>query len=214
MQTQTPAPGAPSAQPPAIQTPTPPALPSVAPPALAQTPGEALQSLIGQLTGLEVQRNFLIDKLRGTPQPGQPVLRAQLAQLDAQIATVRAQITAEATALRTFQGRPGLAPPPHFPRTPGMSDNDLALSIVFVLAVLMPLSIGITRFMWRRASKAPASPSPSQDHMLPPRLERLEQAVDAIAIEVERISEGQRFAYKLLSDKVTGTASLPSTPPA
>ena len=33
------------------------------------------------------------------------------------------------------------------------------------------------------------------------RLERIEQAVDAIAIEVERISEGQRFTTKLLSDR-------------
>lgn len=33
------------------------------------------------------------------------------------------------------------------------------------------------------------------------RLERIEQAVDAIAIETERISEGQRFTTKLLSDK-------------
>jgi len=34
------------------------------------------------------------------------------------------------------------------------------------------------------------------------RLERIEQAVDAIAIEVERISEGQRFTTKLLSERV------------
>ena len=33
------------------------------------------------------------------------------------------------------------------------------------------------------------------------RLERIEHAVDAIAIEVERISEGQRFTTRLLSDR-------------
>lgn len=33
------------------------------------------------------------------------------------------------------------------------------------------------------------------------RFERLEQAVDAIAVEVERISEAQRFSAKLLSEK-------------
>jgi hypothetical protein len=32
------------------------------------------------------------------------------------------------------------------------------------------------------------------------RLNRIEQAVDAIAVEVERISEGQRFTTKLLAD--------------
>ena len=33
------------------------------------------------------------------------------------------------------------------------------------------------------------------------RLARLEQAVDATALEVERISEGQRFTTKLLSER-------------
>ena len=32
------------------------------------------------------------------------------------------------------------------------------------------------------------------------RLDRIEQAVDAIAVEVERLSEGQRFATRLLSE--------------
>jgi hypothetical protein len=33
------------------------------------------------------------------------------------------------------------------------------------------------------------------------RLARIEHALDAIALEVERISEGQRFTTKLLSDR-------------
>ena len=32
------------------------------------------------------------------------------------------------------------------------------------------------------------------------RLERMEQALDSVALEVERISEGQRFTTKLLSE--------------
>lgn len=44
----------------------------------------------------------------------------------------------------------------------------------------------------------------SQTTMIPAevtaRLERIEQAVEAVAIEVERISEGQRFTTKLLSE--------------
>ena len=34
------------------------------------------------------------------------------------------------------------------------------------------------------------------------RFARLEQAVEAIALEVERISEGQRFTTKLLADRM------------
>ncbi len=36
------------------------------------------------------------------------------------------------------------------------------------------------------------------------RLERIEQAMDAIAIEVERVSEGQRFVTRLLSERGGG----------
>ncbi|HEX6574248.1 MAG TPA: hypothetical protein VF042_04690, partial [Gemmatimonadaceae bacterium] len=41
------------------------------------------------------------------------------------------------------------------------------------------------------------------------RLERLEQGVDAIAIEIERITEGQRFVTKLLSDTSQPALKLP-----
>lgn len=33
------------------------------------------------------------------------------------------------------------------------------------------------------------------------RLERIEQALEAVAVEVERISEGQRFVTKLLAER-------------
>ncbi|MEO8335244.1 MAG: hypothetical protein ABI664_09735 [bacterium] len=38
------------------------------------------------------------------------------------------------------------------------------------------------------------------------KLERLQQSVDAIAIEVERIAEAQRFSAKLLSERVETAA--------
>jgi len=36
---------------------------------------------------------------------------------------------------------------------------------------------------------------------LAPRMERLEHAVDAIAIEIERIAEGQRFVTKIFTER-------------
>jgi hypothetical protein len=39
------------------------------------------------------------------------------------------------------------------------------------------------------------------------RLARLEQAVDAIALEVERISEAQRFTSKLLNEQARAQAN-------
>ncbi len=42
------------------------------------------------------------------------------------------------------------------------------------------------------------------------RLERMEQAIDSIAVEIERISEGQRFTTKLLSDRTQAAGGLPA----
>jgi hypothetical protein len=44
------------------------------------------------------------------------------------------------------------------------------------------------------------------------RIARIEQAVDAIAVEVERISEGQRFTTRLLSERAQAQP-LPSGKP-
>ncbi len=46
------------------------------------------------------------------------------------------------------------------------------------------------------------------------RLERIEQAVDAIAIEVERISEGQRFTTKLLTERANEASRLTERRPS
>ncbi|MHB0948354.1 MAG: hypothetical protein ACYC3Q_11545 [Gemmatimonadaceae bacterium] len=40
------------------------------------------------------------------------------------------------------------------------------------------------------------------DPLVEQRLARIEQAVEAVAVEVERISEGQRFTTRLLSERV------------
>ena len=44
------------------------------------------------------------------------------------------------------------------------------------------------------------------------RLERMEQSIDAIAIEIERVSEGQRFTTKLLTDRAPSAPRDPSAP--
>ena len=68
-------------------------------------------------------------------------------------------------------------------------------SVVIILGI--PLVLVHARKIWKRDSDTPAGTSVATDH----RLERIEQAIDAMAVEVERISEGQRFVTKLLSDR-------------
>ena len=70
---------------------------------------------------------------------------------------------------------------------------------VIIMSVASFVGIGLgARALWLRGSRT-ASRVPMIDES---RIERIETAVDAIAIEVERISEAQRFTVGLLSDRL------------
>jgi hypothetical protein len=51
-----------------------------------------------------------------------------------------------------------------------------------------------------------ALPDDSAVGRIEERLSRIEQAIDAVAVEVERVSEGQRFTTKLLAERETERA--------
>ena len=70
---------------------------------------------------------------------------------------------------------------------------------VIIASVTAFVAIGFgARAMWLRGSRPP-NRAPLLDET---RIERIENAVDAIAIEVERISEAQRFTTGLLADRL------------
>jgi hypothetical protein len=70
-----------------------------------------------------------------------------------------------------------------------------------IIAIGFPIARAYARRLERETGR-PASPAD-----VTARLQRMEQAIDSIAVEVERISEGQRFTTKLLSER-----SMPSSP--
>jgi hypothetical protein len=67
--------------------------------------------------------------------------------------------------------------------------------------LIVTLITSIARVASSRRRDTAALPDASTSR-IEERLSRIEQAVDAIAVEVERVSEGQRFTTKLLSDRV------------
>jgi exonuclease VII large subunit len=69
---------------------------------------------------------------------------------------------------------------------------------------------GIRRFIWKKkpAPAVTAHAAPDQS----PRLEQLQQSVDVIALEVERISEAQRFLAKVLNDRVAALGAGEAQP--
>jgi hypothetical protein len=73
----------------------------------------------------------------------------------------------------------------------------------FILAALSIIALtilGVGRMWFYRGT--PADPAHKRLRAIEDRLARIEQALDAIAIETERISEGQRFTTRLLTDRM------------
>jgi hypothetical protein len=75
-------------------------------------------------------------------------------------------------------------------------EEGLATGIFTTIAVIAAF---VMFRRWRGRKKRKSAPAQA-DSAESPRMERLEQGMEAIAIEVERISEGQRFVTRLLSE--------------
>ena len=77
----------------------------------------------------------------------------------------------------------------------------------FAMVTTITVGLPFARAVARRMDKETAVPRIPAD--VTARLERMEQAIDSIAVEVERISEGQRFTTKLLADRASGANGAP-----
>ena len=74
--------------------------------------------------------------------------------------------------------------------------------IIVPVVFAIPAIVLLARMSFRHKEKmAGLQGGPPRQADLEARLERIEQAVDTIAIEMERIGEGQRFMTKLLAER-------------
>jgi hypothetical protein len=76
-----------------------------------------------------------------------------------------------------------------------------------IIAIGFPLARAYAKKI-ERGNETPRVPSD-----VSARLERMEQAIDSIAVEVERISEGQRFTTKLLAERSGAPVGGDVSPP-
>ena len=94
----------------------------------------------------------------------------------------------------------------------------MPLEIVFMntMEMLLPaivitvLGLPLVRVLARRLDRREGVAAPELAR-IDERLSRLEAGVDAIAVEIERISEGQRFTTKLLAERAGPGAGAPSS---
>jgi hypothetical protein len=126
-------------------------------------------------------------------------------QVRDQIQAARQEALAAQKAQGAISGAPTGTPVLALPFDPNRNQIprqavDLSLAFFFTVAVIL-LGLPITRAFARKMDRA-ATPQriPAE---ISNQLNQLTQAVDAIAVEVERISEGQRFTTRLLSEQRT-----------
>lgn len=136
-------------------------------------------------------------------QQAQAAARAEAAaRTRAQVQGVGPTPPAGPTRLITIQGRNGntVIGVPSGLASDVIPPEAVDISIAFFIAVAaiiigLPLARAFARKMDRRSAPAPIPTEVSS------QLAQLNQAIDAIALEVERISEGQRYTTRLLSEQ-------------
>jgi len=101
---------------------------------------------------------------------------------------------------------PGTQPPFELPYGMRTTIEHVAIGF-FVMVAALFFIVPIARAFARRIDKKPV-PAPL-DQGLAQQLARIENSVDSMAIEIERISEAQRYMVRLQSDR-GAPAALPS----
>lgn len=154
--------------------------------------------LSDQLVSVDGRRSKLLTQLKQTSDPTAvkgledrlALLDKRQLQLESDLATTGQQLSGASAGMLATSQAPGLT---------GLGSGQVvAISIVAMIFVVAPLAIGFSRTLWRRATVSGIAPAALTETAQ--RLERLEGSIDAIALEVERISEGQRFVTRLLSE--------------
>lgn len=162
---------------------------------------ERREELSSQLTSAAGRRRRLAADLRANPEgPARTGLEGRLAVLDNRLAQLESDI---ASTGRQLSAAPqGLLASEGISLNRDIPENVMRISGVFTFFVLFPLAFAFARRMWKGAGRAPAQVAfPAESAQ---RLERLEQGMEAIAIEIERVAEGQRFVTRLLSEAAPG----------
>ncbi len=166
-------------------------------------------ALSRQLESVQERRDEVADQLRSdeTQAAERPGLQDRLKVLDERLVQMEKDIAANSEQLANAPSsrREETTAPPG--RDRGFSVNGNMVSLLS-FALLMPFAIQLAR-RWFSPDRGPSRRDLTELAAVQERLNRMDSAIDAVAIEVERIGEGQRF----LTQAMVG-GSLPTGAPA
>lgn len=174
----------------------------------------ALQSRIRvmreQLQDAAERRNSVAGNLRSADEQARQGYVDRLKVLDARILGLETEISNSvarlASAPALARNEATVVPGPN-PEQIAREALEKVIPVTAILSVFVffPIALALSRFLWKRSSTPRVASGP--DRATQDRLEQLQQSMDAVAIEVERISEGQRFVTKLMSDRQIGAGA-------
>jgi len=151
--------------------------------------------LSSQLTSVVARRRQLMEEIRSAPEGASRTgLEDRIRVLDQRIVQLESDLT--------ITGRQLAAAPADLAggSSQSSSDEDFETGVVaggfFSLLFAIPVVLYFARRRWRKRGAAPAREIQGE---VSQRLERLEHGMESIAVEIERVSEGQRFVTKVLS---------------
>jgi len=125
-------------------------------------------------------------------------IEARLVALDARQADLDKQLAAADAQVATAAAIPGVVVEPQSNRPDIPPEAVMLGTFGMMMVLLIPVSIGYARRLWRRSDPPAPAQIPAE---LFDRMASIERGVEAVAIEVERIGEGQRFVSQLLGDQ-------------
>jgi hypothetical protein len=158
-----------------------------------------------QLRGLENKRADLHRQLNDVKSTADKVgLEKRITEIDGRIAEVEKQVGASEGAVSKAAGVPGAIVEPPQPIRRGPPEEAWVLGGMFIVFVMMPMSVAWALRALRR-SKVP--PDPALDGV-EQRLTAIEQGVESVALEIERIGEGQRFVTQLIGERADRQRAL------
>jgi hypothetical protein len=176
-----------------------------------------------QLEILTERRGELADQIARTESGLRVGPQNRLVQIDERIAKLEKEaqqnddristllnkgVSAEPRLTFDVPAIPAIPPMPGFEFTtspPPFSDPAVRKIIAGEAIGFLILTAVLCRWTWSRARRRFAAIAPRNDA-------QLQQAVDAIAIEVERISEGQRFVTAILNHRLETKDARPPAP--
>jgi hypothetical protein len=125
-------------------------------------------------------------------------LERHLQELNGRIIDMEKQLHASDAEVSAAAGVPGAAVPESRDARPsGPPVEMLIIGTVFAGIALVIVALAYARRLWRGATNVVAQIPAAFEA----RFARLEQSLDVVAVEMERVSEGQRFLTKVLTEQ-------------